>query len=168
MSCARTPLFLLPPISWLKMGPRSSSSNDPDSHEYFLHHSRENSNSTMLRAGFRSWPMLKGRRLLFATCACLASASLCGLISIMIWTHQYPFHDRENLIVVEPVHPPTVLNGPATDSLWGGFKAIQSCQSMLNNIWTDNLVNDTKYISSWPSAGWSTCFNQLGFPQRTH
>lgn len=34
------------------------------------------------------WANVDGRRLLFATCACLAAASFFGLFSVMIWTQQ--------------------------------------------------------------------------------
>jgi len=92
--------------------------------------------------------MIKGRRLLFATCVCLAAASLFGLLSVMVWTHQLksqvvldPDGGIPKLADTEPTldkwSPLTVLRGPATDSLW------------------DNIRNDTKYISSWPSAGWT-------------
>jgi len=64
----------------------------------------------------------------------------------MVWSNQSKFRvalDHENQLSgvskpkVDEWGPLSVLRGPATDSLW------------------DNLQNDTKYITSWPSAGWT-------------
>jgi len=96
--------------------------------EELLHHSGQNTS----RSGFR-WSTISGGRLLFATCACLAAASLFGLLSVMIWTNQSKFRilsDQEReiprLVETRPKldewSPLNALKGAATDSLWGGSK----------------------------------------------
>ncbi|KZP06147.1 hypothetical protein FIBSPDRAFT_764866 [Athelia psychrophila] len=90
---------------------------------------------------------LDGHRLLFAACACLAGASLFGLLSVIVWTH----HDKAQVTLEHDTQhtdpsstsnhdkwsPSAVVLGPPTDSF------------------RDNLRNDTQYITSWPSAGWT-------------
>ncbi|KIM88674.1 hypothetical protein PILCRDRAFT_813643 [Piloderma croceum F 1598] len=115
--------------------------NDGRSDEYLLHRS---ASPSILK---RLWT-IRGRRLLFATCACLAVASVSGLLLMVLWTNQSKFQvasDQKSLHLevetskpkVDKWGPLSVLRGPATESLW------------------DNLRNDTKYISTWPSAGWT-------------
>lgn len=105
-----------------------------------MHHSGDS--GPLLKMGFR-WSTIRGRRLLFATCACLAAASLFGLMSVMVWTNQTKAQvslDHEGQTSKpkpDEWGPLSVLQGPPTESLW------------------DNLRNDTKYITSWPSAGWT-------------
>lgn len=61
------------------------------SEDHLLHHSGESAGShSFLKPTFRC-TNINGRRLLFATCACLAAASLFGLLSVIIWTHQAKF-----------------------------------------------------------------------------
>lgn len=59
------------------------------SDEHLLHHSGESTSGgySFLKPALR-WTNVDGRRLLFATCACLTAASLFGLLSVMIWTQQ--------------------------------------------------------------------------------
>jgi len=88
----------------------------------------------MLKAGFRLWT-IRGRRLLFATCACLAVASLSGLLLMVVWTNQSKFQlaSRQTGLHLEietskpkvnKWSPLSVLRGPATESLWGGSKYV--------------------------------------------
>lgn len=102
-----------------------------------------NSSSPIFRSSLR-WSTLDGRRLLFATCACLAAASLFGLLSVMIWVNQSKVHltlDNErqhseahvpnpnqistNITEPEPKHdkwgPLAALRGPPTASFRGEF-----------------------------------------------
>jgi hypothetical protein len=93
--------------------------------------------------GFR-WLSIRGRRLLFATCACLAAASLFGLMTMMLWSYQSKSqvvldHESQLSGVAKPKvdewGPLSVLRGPATDSLWGLSKCSPSNHLQLNNFW---------------------------------
>jgi hypothetical protein len=55
---------------------------------------------------------------------------------------------------LHPLHPLASLNGPPTASLWG-LCLLHVLTPFLIHHTIDNLRNDTKYISSWISAGWS-------------
>lgn len=72
---------------------------------------------------------LDGHRLLFAACACLAGASLFGLLSVIVWTH----HDKAQVTLEHDTQhtdpsstsnhdkwsPSAVVLGPPTDSFRG-------------------------------------------------
>jgi len=124
---------------------------------------RSRGGSSILKNGLR-WSTLDGRRLLFATCACLAAASLFGLLSVMVWVNQsksqvmmtHESHESHESQHLEMIHPATTLPPvsqlePKPD-LWGPLAALRGPPT---EGFRDNLRNDTKYISSWPSAGWT-------------
>jgi hypothetical protein len=101
------------------------------------------------------WSTIRGRRLLFATCACLAAASLFGLLSVMVWTNQSEIQvvlDQEGqqfeVSKSKPNEwsPLTVLRGPPTDSLWGGYHCTPSNPPKLINFWQTTCVT-TQSIS---------------------
>jgi hypothetical protein len=124
------------------MDMKRPSSNDDRSDEYLFHHSGDSASPSLLKIGFR-WSTIRGRRLLFATCACLATASLCGLLSVMIWTNQSIHRvvldqGGQQLEVSKPKldewSPLTVLRGPPTDSLWGLYICALHSQRELSSL----------------------------------
>jgi hypothetical protein len=99
------------------------------SDEYLLHRS---ASPSILKAGLRLWT-IRGRRLLFATCLCLATASVFGLLLMVAWINQSKFQVAQKSLHLEVETskpkidiwgPLSVLRGPATESLWGGSKCI--------------------------------------------
>jgi hypothetical protein len=125
------------------MEPKKSSLNHDGSDEYLLHHSGDGGASTVVKTGFR-WSTISGRRLLFATCACLAAASLFGLMSIMVWTNQskspVPLdQEGQQLEISKPTvdewGPLSVLRGPPAESLWGASKCTPFAINQMNRSW---------------------------------
>lgn len=134
----------------------SRKSNEDGSDETLLHqhYSSERHAPSVLKTGLR-WSTIDGRRLLFATCACLAAASLFGLFSVMIWTQQSKNqvyvdlsgqqtgtpvleppseHTSEPEREVDQWGPLSVLRGPPAESFRGQFSyAIYSITS--NTQW---------------------------------
>lgn len=111
------------------MHARKSQTDGDGSDETLLEHVETEKPSSVLKSSIR-WSTLDGRRLLFATCACLAAASLFGLLSVTIWTyqskggqimieHEVPHgssssaHDQDRWL------PSAVLLGPPTSSFKG-------------------------------------------------
>jgi hypothetical protein len=134
--------FSLVPSSAMIMDSKKSYPKDAEANGRPRRHSRSNSSSSILRSRFR-WPVIKGRRLLFATCACLVAASLFGLLSGIVWTHQLEPQfvlDKDGEIPKppEPIpdkwSPLTVLRGPATESLWGASEHMLSSRPKLNSF----------------------------------
>jgi len=111
--------------------------NDGRADGYLPHRSVSPS---ILKAGFR-WPTVRGRRLLFAICACLAVASVSGLLLMMVLTNlskaQMALGQQARIseLQVDEWSPLSVLRGPATESLWGGFKCASSSQLQSNAFW---------------------------------
>jgi hypothetical protein len=134
------------------MESKVSSLSDGRSDEYLLPH--RSPSPSALRAGFR-WS-IRGRRILFATCACLAAASLFGLLTMMLWSSQSKSQiplDQEgqqseiSKPTVDEWSPLSVLRGPATESLWGGSKCASSNQLQSNAFWqiTCAMIQSTSH-----------------------
>lgn len=77
-------------------------------------------------------PNLDGHRLLFAACACLAGASLFGLLSVVVWTHHWQGkvqvtldidpsstrnHDKWSSLAVVRGHPTDSFRGMRSKAL---------------------------------------------------
>jgi hypothetical protein len=104
--------------------------NNSRSDEYLL---RRSAPPSILKRGFRLLWTIRGRRLLFATCACLAITSVSSLLLTVVWISQSKCQmasGQKGLHLevemskpkVDKLGPLSVLRGPATDSLWGGSK----------------------------------------------
>lgn len=103
------------------------------------------------------------RRLLYVTCASLGAASLFALVLFALWTSQTR-HQSNPSVTLEPSYlnksAPVDLLGPETHLVGlptSQFRGGQSL-SLFNTsaeCLPDNLRPDAKYITSWPSAGWS-------------
>lgn len=125
---------------------KDSSSNEEGLDASLLHQNGHSNSPHSYKKTSSRWSSIDGRRLLFATCACLAAASLFGLLSVMIWTQQYRYRDSidqegphsqspafdvsvpiSNLPLSEPEPEPkidkwgplSVLLGPPTESFRG-------------------------------------------------
>ncbi|KAF7971400.1 hypothetical protein HWV62_21242 [Athelia sp. TMB] len=127
------------------MHARKGQSGDDGSDEALLHHLEREKASAGPKSTSRL-ASLDGRRLLFATCACLAAASLFGLLSVMIWTNQ----GKSQIMLEHEAH----LDNPSSDNTekWLPSAAVIGPPT---HSFRDNLRNDTKYVTSWPSAGWT-------------
>lgn len=106
--------------------------HDDGADEALLDKSGDNSGSSapIFRSGLR-WS-IDGRRLLFATCACLAAASLFGLLSVMIWVNQSKSqrtldNERQRFETIVPTNlPPTVITEPEPEhDKWGPLAALR-------------------------------------------
>lgn len=105
--------------------------HDDEADEALLGNSGDNSaSSPIFKSGLR-WSTLDGRRLLFGTCACLAAASLFGLISVMIWVNQSKSqltlnNQRPHVETTVPVTlPPTVTEPEPEPDKWGPLAVLR-------------------------------------------
>lgn len=134
----RSPGTSPPPSSMIHA--RKSQLEDDGSDEALLQRrlSEDEKPSSVLKSTIR-WSTLDGRRLLFATCACLAAVSLFGLFSVMIWTSQSKDQvsdtlERDAQHASTGTHtqekdkwsPEAVLLGPPTDSFRGMRSRMQA------------------------------------------
>jgi len=91
-------------------------------------------------------------------CAALTGAFLLGFGTLLLNPSSY----IPDVVQDAPPHP-TIFNsqsyvqGPPTQSFRGQYpvKTSKACVSRVILV-SDNLRNDTKYITTWGSAGWST------------
>ena len=84
------------------------------SDDHLLYHSGESGGSYSFLKSTLRWSNIDGRRLLFATCACLAAASLFGLLSVVIWTQHVKFHHdlyQQVTLDQELVHSTVTIHG---------------------------------------------------------
>jgi len=134
--------FLITTTQAWAMASKVSSLSDGRSDEYLLPHRSPSPSPPSWSTGCR-WLSMRGRRLLFATCTCLAAASLFGLLSLMVWSNQSKSQvtlDHENQLSgiskpkIDEWGPLSVLRGPATDSLWGLSKCTASNRLQLNSF----------------------------------
>jgi hypothetical protein len=67
----------------------------------------------------------------------------------------YDDYEFDPLLDLDPFDPLASVKGPATASLYSSF----SITPIFFFLPSDNLQNDSKYISSWLSAEWSRLFS---------
>ena len=130
------------------------------------------------------------QRYMYTACVCIAAVSIVGLLATTLRTMDqsplYPLIDHERDDGLAPplcpqipiqthnhLDPMNYLNGPPTERFRGLLYFSMNLNALVEDIYLsikDNLRLDTKYITSWISAGWSTyrltialCIPQLIF-----
>jgi hypothetical protein len=88
-------------------------------------------------------------------CKLLAAVSLLSFGVLLLKPLAYP--DIEEAPAYSAAfHSQSYVQGPPTQRFRGHLIHSRYCSRISQQLATDNLRNDTKYITSWISAGWST------------
>lgn len=118
--------------------------------------------------GTMSFETKPRHRNIYTACVCIAAVSIFGLLATTLRTLKsplYPLVDEEResgrtsqmcLQTANHLDPINYLNGPPTDRFRGSLSSMDLKAPIEDLCLTDNLRPETKYITSWISAGWST------------
>ena len=106
------------------------------------------------------------RRVIVAAAAAFFLLSLYSLSSFSSSLPHFVSQNGQNTVLSFNNTPAwdrkSALLGPPTRRFRGSFKVtLPPPSSIITCFHSDNLRNDTQYITSWISAGWSECLHSL-------
>ncbi|KAJ8523387.1 hypothetical protein ONZ45_g176 [Pleurotus djamor] len=135
------------------MSPASRNSEDsllPD-HSTFI-----DDKTMSLQWGRRPTIPAKRRAFIIAACSTLALTSVLGFLYFAFWTTHVPQTILEPEPAPSPVPVlPTVAHNVSTQVTLDPLSPLASLMGPPTASFRDNLRPELKYISSWPSAGWT-------------